>query len=141
MAKAPKETAIEIQEIKMGRVRCNIVGSTPMIMHRFSSKARQELLMPSGPKNRADKAESLKHDPIGEFRETIYLNRNPNEPTAVHCPSNAFGQALAAAALDIPGATKSQIARLTSISSPQINLFGIPKLHMSMVRSSFPSGR
>jgi hypothetical protein len=137
MAKSKKETAaIEIQEISMGRLRCNIVGTTPMIMHRFSKKAQGELLLPKGPINRAEKAAHLKHDPINEFRETIYLNRDNSTPTRVHLPSNAFSKALANAALDIPGASKSQMLRLTSVVSTQINLFGIPKLHMGMVRSS-----
>lgn len=137
MAKVVKEkTAIEIQEIKMGRVRCNIVGTSPLIMHRFASKAWRELLFPSGRKNSAERAESLKHDPIGEFREAVYINRSEAEPALIHFPNNAFSKALAAAALDIPGANKSQISRLTSIASTQVNFFGCPQVFMAMVRSS-----
>lgn len=137
MAKKPTETtAVEIQEISMGRVRCNLVGTTPLIMHRFASKAWHELLLPSPKKNAAEKAESLKHDPVGEFREALYMNRSKSEPALFHYPTNAFAKALAAAAIDIPGATKSQMSRLTSIYSTQINMFGCPELFMAMVRSS-----
>lgn len=136
MAKKPEQTAIEIQEIKMGRIRCNIVGNTPLIMHRFASKAWHELLLPSPKKNNAERAETLKHDPVGEFREALYMNRSSAEPALFHYPSNAFGKALAAAAIDIPGATKAQMSRLTSICSTQINFFGRPELFMAMVRSS-----
>lgn len=136
MVKKKEQASIEIQEIKMGRIRCNIVGTTPLIMHRFSSKARRELLFPSPKKNSAERAETLKHDPIGEFREAAYLNRDESQPALCHYPSNAFGEALAAVAIDIPGATKSQMERLTSITSTQVNLFGIPELYMAMVRSS-----
>lgn len=138
MAKAPKksEAAIEIQEINMGRIHVNLLGTTALIMHRFASKAWHELLLPSPKKNAAEKAESLKHDPVGEFREALYMNRSQSEPALFHYPSNAFGKALAAAAIDIPGATKSQMSRLTSITSTQINFYGLPELFMAMVRSS-----
>lgn len=136
MVAKQKDTAIEIQEIQMGTVRVNIIGTSPMIMHRFSAKARRELLLPKKKANRAEKETSLKHDPVAEFRETIYMNRNPEEPSCVHLPTNAFSKAMANAALDIPGASKSQMLRLVSVISTQVNIFGIPSLFMSMVRSS-----
>lgn len=136
MAKKPTEAQIEIMPITMGRITCHILGKTPLLMHRFSKKAREQLLFPKGRANAAEKAESLKHDPLMEYRETIYLNRNQKEPSAVHMPDGMFSKALASAALDLPGASKSQILRLVSIASRQINVFGIPQLHMDMVRSS-----
>jgi hypothetical protein len=119
MAVKKKEASIEIAKISMGTVKMCILGTSPMIMHRFSFKAWQELLFPSGRKNAAEKAENLKHDPLNEFREAIYRNRDASEPTAIHIPAGAFSAALASAALDIPGASKSQIMRLCSVSSRQ----------------------
>ncbi len=136
MAKKGVEQALDIQELKRDSVKLHIVGTTPMLMHRFSKKAQRELLFPSGRKNAAEKAESLKHDPLNEFREAVYLNRDSSRPAAVHIPSNAFSTAMASAALDIPGATKAQIMRLVSVDTMQIDLFGIPKMAMHMVRSS-----
>jgi len=112
MVKKAKETAVEIQEIRMGTIRANLVGTSPLVMHRFASKAWHELLLPSGKKNSAEKSESLKHDPKAEFVEALYQNRSNAEPALFHYPSNAFGKALAAAAVDIPGATKAQMSRL-----------------------------
>lgn len=135
--KKKTETAeIEILEIKTGRIRCNIIGRTPLIEHRFDKKAIYELLLPSPKGNRAEREQSLKHDPIAEFRGALYMNRNPKEPAAFHFPSGGFGAALAAAALDLPGSSKAQIKRLVSISDIQVNIFGIPKMIMNMVRSS-----
>jgi hypothetical protein len=137
MAKSPEKTKqIDIQQIRMGGVSVWIVGTTPLIMHRFATKAWHELLLPSQTKNRAERAETLKHDPLAEFRGCLYQNRSENEPTLVHFPSGAFSKAIAAAALDIPGASKSQMLRLVSISSEQVNVFGTPVLGMDMVRSS-----
>lgn len=136
MAKAAKSKSLEINPIKMARARTFLLGTSPLIMHRFSSKSWRELLLPSLEKNKAERAESLKHDPLTEFRESCYRNRNPNEPTLVHFPSGAFSKAIAAAALDIPGATKSQMLRLVSLQSTQVNIYGVPMLGMDMVRNS-----
>lgn len=138
MATKSKEIGLDAleMEMKLGQLSCHIVGTSPMIMHRFSAKAQRELLMPSPKKNRAEKEVSLKHDPVAEFRDSIYLNRDPNTPAAVHIPSNAFSAALANAALDVPGATKSQLMRLTTVADTHIDLFGVPKLFMAMTRSS-----
>ena len=136
MAKAPKENSLDIQALKRDSVILNIVGTTPMLMHRFSKKAQRELLFPSGRKNSAEKAESLKHDPLNEYREAVYLNRDTSRPSAIHIPSNAFSTAMASAALDIPGATKAQIMRLVSVDTMQIDMYGVPKMAMHMVRSS-----
>lgn len=136
MAIKKSDVTIEIAELKMGQLRCHLLGTSPMIMHRFSSKAVRELLLPSPKKNAAEKATTLKHDPVTEFRETIYRNRDPRTPAAIHVPTNAFSQALANVALDMPGATKSQLIRLTSVVDSHIDLFGLPRLYMAMVRQS-----
>jgi len=136
MAIKKKETQIEIAKISTGTLKMHILGTSPLIMHRFAFKAWQELLFPSGRKNAAERAESLKHDPLNEFREAIYRNRDPSRPSAVHIPAGSFSGAMASAALDIPGASKSQIMRLCTVSSQQIDLYGIPRMGMDMVRSS-----
>jgi len=131
-----KSKTLEIKPITMASARVHLLGTTPLIMHRFSSKSWRELLLPSQEKNKAEKAETLKHDPLLEFRECCYRNRDKNEPTAVHFPAGAFSKAIAAAALDVPGATKSQMLRLVSIASTQVNIYGVPMLGMDMVRNS-----
>lgn len=136
MKKLEKESVIQIDEIKLGRVTCFIVGTTPLYMHRFGKKAQGEILLPSPKMNAAEKATNLKHDPVAEFRECIYMNREASTPTAIHLPTGMFGKALASAAIDIPGANKSQMQRLTSISSPTVYLYGVPRLDIKMVRQS-----
>lgn len=135
MAKATEET-VEIQELHTRRVTYCIVGETPLIMNRFSEKARQEMLLPAPKKNKAEKASSLKHDPVLEFRSGIYMTRDANAPTAVHLPTNAFHKAVGQAAIDIPGQAKSVMLRLTSVCTATVNLYGNPSLFCRMVRSS-----
>jgi hypothetical protein len=139
MAKTSKKATNEVFEIKAlrtQRIIFNIVGETPLIMHRFDFKAWQELLLPSRTKNKAEREQSLKHDPIAEYRGCFYLNRNPNAPTRFHIPEGMIKGAIANAALDIPGATKASIDRLVNIGSKDIYLYGIPQIYCAMTRNS-----
>lgn len=131
-----EKMGIEIQELRIGRLRANVVGTSPLIMHRGDAKLWRELLFPARKKNAAEKASTLKHDPVAEYRSAIYRNRSEREPAAIHAPTGAFGKAIASAAVDIPGASKSQMMRLTKVVSPQINLFGVPRIYTTMVRLS-----
>jgi hypothetical protein len=135
MAKKVEER-LEIAEIHSGEVHANILGTSPMIMNRFSQKAWQELLYPSERRSRATLEQSLKHDPVAEFRGAVYRNRDEKQPALIHVPNGAFHGALASAALDIPGAAKAKIERLTKITNVHINLFGAPQIFCAMVRNS-----
>jgi len=130
------DEAIEITPIQMASVKCHLIGTSPLIMHRFPKKAWEQLLFPKGRANAAEKADNLKHDPLNEFRESVYRNRDARQGAAIHLPSGAFTKAIASAALDLPGATKAQILRLVSVKSTQINLYGVPQMFMAMTRSS-----
>lgn len=129
---------LDIKKIDIGKSTFQLINkpNAPLIMHRFAAKAWHELLLPSKRMNAAEKAENLKHDPLMEFRQCMYVNRDANQPTLLHFPAGAFSKAIASAALDLPGASKSQILRLVSVTSLQVNIYGTPMLGMSMVRSS-----
>jgi len=139
---APKKTkgeplAMAIEEIQMVQARFFVLGRTPMIMNKFAQKAWQELLLPSKRKNTVEREQSLKHDPEKEFRGALYRAREVEKRKALfYIPSSMFHQSIAAAALDMPGATRSKIERLTRIKEIEVELFGVPKLHMAMVRNS-----
>lgn len=136
--KKPKTDTLttEIAPIKTRRLIVNLVGTSPLIMHRYALKAWQELLYPSKRKNAAERDASLKHEPLEEYRGCFYLNRDDKTPSLFHLPGGMIHKAMSAAALDMPGTTKAEMERLTSVTSPQINLFGVPRLGMDMVRSS-----
>jgi hypothetical protein len=137
MAKASKkDEVIDIQEIHTSTARFNIIGTSPMIMNRFSRKAWQELLFPSERRSRATLDQTMKHDPLSEYRGALYKNRDDKRPALIHVPAGAFHGALSSAALDVPGAAKAKIERLVKISDVQVDLFGVPQLFMAMVRNS-----
>lgn len=137
MAKGTKqETEISILKLNQGVLNVCIKGVSPLIYNAMSEKARHELLMPAPKKNAAEKAANLKHDPFAEYRNSTYQNRGDEEPTRLNFPASAFKKALASAALDIPGAAKSQIGRLVWAVGDRINVFGTPKLFSAITRSA-----
>jgi hypothetical protein len=133
--KTPTHEVSEIIEVTRGQFECCILGTSPLILNRMSEKAKRELLMPKGRKNAIDKATSLKHNPVEEYRASAY--RMPEtQPTLLGILSTAFKRAMGTAALDMPGAKKAQIGRLTYIEGDYVGIFGVPQLFMSIVRSA-----
>lgn len=132
--KAKDSGVIEVLEVKREVIQVNILGVSPMIQNRLPEKARQELLLPAAPKNKADKASKVKHDPLSEYRSSIHRIRGDEAPTLVGMPATAFKAALATAALDVPGAVKTQIGRLVYVEGETIPIYGVPQLLMSVVR-------
>jgi hypothetical protein len=135
-----KDTEIQILEIDTGQLDFCVLGRTPLILNRMSEKAQRELLMPKGRKNAAEKAANLKHNPLEEYRASVYRDPNESAGTYLLLMATAFKSALRSAALDLPGSSKSQIGRLTFVEAPvkggYVPIFGVPELFMSVTRSA-----
>lgn len=133
----PKKDGTELIAIERTETACIdafVVGTSPLICRRMSEKARHELLLPKGRKTAADKASSLKHDPIEEYRNSPYLL--DGAPTLIGIMASAVKGAMMTAALDLPGAKKAQIGRLVFVEGDYLPVYGIPKLFMSVTRSA-----
>lgn len=138
MATKAKENGerIDIMEIVRGQIEFRILGTSPYICNRLSEKAKHTLILPSGRKTEADKASTLKHDPVKEFRDSPYLLKDPSAPTLIAMLPAAFKQAMGTAALDMPGAKRTQIGRLVTVEWANQPLYGIPRLFMAITRSA-----
>jgi len=137
MLKKQVSAEIEIMEVSMGVLRLHLLGTSALIMNRLSNKAKHELLLPEQKKkNRAERSSVLKHDPLGEFRESVYLNRSATEPTLFHMPSGAIRKAIAKVATYVPGSSRTEIGTLVTVPEQQINIWGIPALYMATVRQA-----
>jgi hypothetical protein len=142
MAKAPsnKAQALSIEMVRTGHTGFCILGKMPLIFHAMSEKAKRELLLPkeASSKTRAARAETEKHNPPEEFVESMYrfLDDGPDaeKPTRLYFPAGAFKNAMEGAALDIAGATKSEIMRLCWVEPFNVEIYGIPMLKMDVVR-------
>lgn len=127
---------IEVIRIDQGEINFYLRGTSPIILNRMPEKAWRELIAPSGRKTAADKAANVKHDPMAEFRASAYQMPLDNDPTLIAQIGSAFKKALASAALDLPGASKSQIGRLTFVPDLLIPVYGEPQVLCSIVRSA-----
>jgi hypothetical protein len=127
---------ISILEITTGMIQFAVLGESPLIFNRMSEKAKRELLLPRGRLTTAAKAVNVKHDPIQEYRDSVYRNAGPDPATRLKLPSPSFKGALCTAALDIPGARKSEIGRLVWVPGTHVDIYGVPQLFMGVVRSA-----
>lgn len=134
--KSASSEEINVLEITQGQATFGIVGTSPLVFNRMAEKARRELLKPTGRKTAADKASKLKHVPIDEYRASVYRNAGDAAPTRLAFPAPGFKGAMATAALDLPGTKKSEIGRLTWVTGTHVNVYGVPQLLMSVVRSA-----
>ena len=138
MAKESLPTEVSVVAVDRGYVEFCLLGRTPLIFHRMSEKVKRYLILPPpGKKTAADKAATLKHDPLEEYRSSVYLaKKDLDNKTHLVFPGRAFKQAISDAALDLPGLKKAQIGRLCGVEEFDVSVFGIPALHMKGVRNS-----
>lgn len=132
-----ESTTIIIKPIINESMKVCVMGKPAgmgIILHRMGEKAKGELVMPSGRMTKADKEQSLKHDPMEEFQDSPHRIENPKAPSLLGVPSWMAKKSIMGAALDMPGATKAAIGRLCWVEGMKIPIFGLPKMIMSVVR-------
>lgn len=141
MKKATKQAAegvaIEVMHVSRGRLTFYVRGATPLIYNCVSEKAKRELLYPAPEdEKRAKRKVELKHDPIVEYRASVYATWDNKAPTRLVIPSVMFKSGLASVATDMPGAARAVVGRLTSVEGPYIPVYGVPQMLMSVTRNS-----
>lgn len=146
MARTPKKAdndgPIVIVTPERESIEVFAIGTMPKIFNAVSEKAKRELLLPSGPKNRAAREASLKHDPMIEYRNSVYRFIEDAEETRLYIPAIAFKAALLSAALRTPGVAKTEIGQLLYVRSLLANkpdfipIYGLPEMSMMVVRNS-----
>ena len=127
--------AIEVEPLKVGRMSVWIKGITPLICNSMNAKVMRDLLCPRGRKSKAEKEQSLKHDPMAEFLASMH-KRDGTGPTRLTFPAPAIKGSFMNAALETKGTSKAQIGRLAWVESAQLDLYGVPEAFMSVVRSA-----
>jgi len=131
-----KASEISIMELVRGKMEFCILGLTPLILNRMSQKVWFELLAPKGRKTTVEKASTLKHDPVQEFRASPYLMPDAKAPTLLGIPPTAFKGAMGTAALRTPGVKKTEIEQLVYVEGQMLPLYGLPKVFMAITRSA-----
>ena len=124
---------LHIDALKQGRVTLRMIGNTPLYFNAMSVKAKRTLLIGGGKKTAAERKE-LKHDPEAEFRDSVY--RLPGGPTLLGFPAPGVKGAMATAALETAGVTKTSVQRLIFLPQQKVPVWGVPMLKMDVVRSA-----
>ena len=137
MAKSTSSTGeIIIFEQARGKMEFCVLGTTPLIHNRMSQKVMQELLFPKGRKNAAEKAVSLKHNPMEEFRNSPYTINDDKANTLISILPTAFKGTMMTAALDMPGVAKTQIKKHVYVEGQYVEIYGIPQVMCAVTRSA-----
>ena len=134
--KKEQEVTINVLKLKTTTLDVHIVGSTPLIFNAMSKKVKEGLLCPKPKKSKADQEQTLKHNPFGEYRDSVYRTIDPEGDPLFVFPGGGAKKAIASAALDIPGAAKTQIGRLSWVDQYNIPIWGVPQMLMSVVRNA-----
>lgn len=130
---AKTENTLQIDALKQGRVTLKLIGTTGLYFNAMSAKAKRTLLIGGGKKTAAEKKE-LKHDPQAEYASSVY--RLSSGPTLLGFPAPGVKAAMATAALETPGVTKSSVNRLIFLPEQKIKVWGTPYLRCDVVRSA-----
>lgn len=133
MAIKKANEVLQIDALKQGRVTLRIIGTTPFYFNAMSAKAKRSLMIGGGKKTAAEKRE-IKHNPEQEYRDSVY--RQPNGDTLLCFPAPGIKAAMATAALETAGVTKSSVQRLIFLPQQRVNIWGKPQLKMDIVRSA-----
>lgn len=131
--KKAESGTLQIDALKQGRVTLRMIGMTPFYFNAMSAKAKRSLLIGGGKKTTAERKE-IKHNPEEEYRDSVY--RMPSGPTLLGFPAPGVKGAMATAALETPGVTKSSVQRLIFLPEQKIKMWGKPFLKMDVVRSA-----
>jgi hypothetical protein len=134
MAVAKREvTELQIDRLKQGRLTLRMVGTTPLYFNAMSAKSKRDLLLGGAKKTKAQRME-IKHHPKQEFLDSAY--RKSNGETLLCFPAPGVKGAMATAALETAGITKSSVQRLIFLPDTHIQIWGTPYLKMDIVRSA-----
>jgi hypothetical protein len=124
---------LHIDALKQGRVTLRMIGTTPLYFNAMSLKVKHTLQAGGAKKTAAEKRE-LKHNPEEEFRESVY--RQSIGDTLLCFPAPGVKGAMATAALETPGVTKTSVQRLIFLPQQRVNIWGKPLLKCDVVRSA-----
>ena len=135
MPKKQENEVITIPALEMKQITISLVGITGLFVNRMTAKAKRQLLIGGRPKTAAERAK-IKHDPRAEFREAMFVDEGWHEHSHVRFPAMAIKNAMGTAALSTPGIRKTDVSRLVFMPAQHVPIFGIPALHMGVMRSA-----
>jgi hypothetical protein len=135
----PHEVVIELPKLDLRTMEVTLVGDSPLISHRWSEKAKKEML--DKQMKKAKQAKEAK-DPWMDFCESLYwLSPMPSKPSEKDIEKATFGfpaVAFKAAAVDacshVANITKVEARGSFHIQGDMVKIVGVPSMREDMVR-------
>lgn len=128
---------IDLPEFKIQNLSITLVGDTPLIVHAWSHKAKQEML--DNQMKKAKQAKSAK-DPWMDYCESLYwMDGMPSKPEQKHIDAARFGfptvafKAAAVRAANDAGMKMTEARRTFHIDGEFIRINGTPRMREDMV--------
>jgi hypothetical protein len=140
-AKKQTEQVVNIPAIEVRNLTLRIVGDSPLIVHAWSTKAKQEML--DKQMKKAKQAKAAK-DPVGDFLQSLYVI--DGEPEVVekddglYATGATFGFPAVAFKAAAVGAGRYTDAKMTElrgafhVEGELVEIVGSPKMREDMVR-------
>lgn len=139
VAAASASVPISIPKIDVRQIEIGIVGDSPLICHRWSEKAKKEIL-----DKQMKKAKTAKEakDPWMDFCHSLYwLTEMPAKPTEKDVtkakfgfPTVAFKAAAVSACRDADGLRMTEARGRFHVDGEFVEIAGTPKMREDMVR-------
>lgn len=117
MAKKAETTGITIPKLETGLMEVVIVGDAPLLVHKWSKKAKEEMLAKQMKKARSAKTAK---DPVQDFKDSIYYL--PDGTCGF--PSVAFKAAAVMAVTSVSGVTKVEARQAFHILGEDVDVPG-----------------
>lgn len=133
------DTPIQIPKIDVRQMAITLVGDSPLICHRWSEKAKKEILDKQMKKGKTAK---VAKDPFRDFIDSLYwLSEMPSNPTEADVknatfgfPSVAFKAAAVTACGEVDGMKMTQARRRFHVDGEFVTIDGTPTMRDDMVR-------
>lgn len=127
IAKSTTPATLEIPELRIRIVHLKLVGDSPLIVHAWSKKAREEMLAKQMGKAQTKKAPKV---PQEDYEQSFYYT----EDGRYGFPSVAFKAAAVDAASQVSGLTKVFLRGAFHVIGEMVPIEGEPRMREDMVR-------
>ena len=139
MSKNPPEVKVEIPTLNINSLAITLIGDSPLISHKWSDKAKQQMLDKQMKKAKQGKEAK---DPWKDFCDSLYWLTERPESTSEDdvanakfgFPAVAFKAAAVNACSQVDGLTKVNARAAFHIDQELVEIIGTPQIREDMVR-------
>jgi hypothetical protein len=129
--KSDDEKRIVPVEIRQAMIEYTILGLTPLLYNSISSHVIEQALISQAKKTAAEKAITLRHEPLPEYQRSVYARLlDETGPTRLLAPCRWFKAALVSAAKRSGGATGAELKQLCWVEGDYTDVYGVPQIHI-----------